>query len=288
MNDPRPTRYLLALSHVLRRLRFSGIAAVFLWTGVAHSKEVAGLVYPLHDLTLSAGVSGLVMTRHVEPGQFVQASQVLITLDDRLQVIEADRRKLIFEDRSELQSFRDRTTILETLLNDARKVMNATGSVSRDEVLRLEAEYVASKGRLDQLVAQKIREQLEFQSADKEKQLRQTLAPVAGVVTRIDFQPGEWAKQGDALLRLVDSGTCVIKLAMPLKEAMSLKAGSAVPVALDTSPTVTRTTGKVTFVSPVADAASGLVEVKVSFSNVSLKVKPGIRATVSVGDGASR
>jgi multidrug efflux pump subunit AcrA (membrane-fusion protein) len=43
-----------------------------------------------------------------------------------------------------------------------------------------------------------------------------------------------------------------------------------------------RTVGRISFVSPVADPASGLVEVRVSFPNSQLLVKPGIRGSIEL------
>jgi multidrug efflux pump subunit AcrA (membrane-fusion protein) len=44
--------------------------------------------------------------------------------------------------------------------------------------------------------------------------------------------------------------------------------------------------GRVTFVSPVVDAASSLVEVRVQFSNADRRIRPGVKARLRV-EGAS-
>lgn len=97
----------------------------------------------------------MVMQRLVTPGQRVKENQVLLLLDDRLQAIESERRKVIFQDQSELVSVRERTKILSTLRDDSRAIFARTGSISKDELLRLDAEYLASKGRQEQLIEQK-------------------------------------------------------------------------------------------------------------------------------------
>ena len=244
------------------------------------ARTVSGLIYPLHDVTLSAGVAGLVMQRLVEPGHRVKAGQALLLLDDRLQVIESARRKVIFEDQSEVVSVRERTAILASLLKDARAVFNQTGSVSKDELLRLDAEYLASKGRQDQLVEQKKRERLEYESAERERLQRYITAPFSGVVTKVIPQVGEWAKPGDAIVLLVDPTTAVLHLAIPHKELGNLKVGAVQTIALEASSAVTQANGRITFISPVADPASGLVEVKVTFENKQLAIKPGIKGSI--------
>ena len=242
----------------------------------------AGLVFAMHDITLSAGVAGLVMKRLVEPGDRVKANQVLLQLDDRLQLIESSRRKAIWQDQSEIDSVRDRTSIIFTLLNDAKVVFNKTGSVSKEELLRLEADYVTSKGRLEQLLEQKKRELLDHESAERERLQRYVTAPVEGVIVKMIPQVGEWAKPGDPIVLLVDASTALLHLTIPHKEARALRVGMPQAVLLDVSDTVYRTMGRVSFVSPVADPASGLVEVRITFSNSQLIVKPGIKGRIEL------
>lgn len=248
----------------------------------AQAKSFSGLIYPLHDITLSAGVSGLVMKRVVLPGQAVKAEQLLLQLDDRLQSIESNRRRVIFEDQSEVQATRDRLRILDTLLQDSRAVFNSTGSISKDELLRLEAEQLASRGRLAQLVEQKKREQLDYESAERDRLQRHITAPISGVVTKVIPQVGEWAKAGDPMLHLVDTSVAILRLAVPHNLASALKVGAKQLIRLESGSSVAEVTGQIKFVSPVADPASGLVQVEVSFSNPGHRIKTGIKGMIDI------
>ena len=248
----------------------------------ANAKSFSGLIYPLHDITMSAGVSGLVMKRAVLPGQAVKADQLLLQLDDRLQSIESNRRRVIFEDQSEVQATRDRLRILDTLLQDSRAVFNSTGSISKDELLRLEAEQLASRGRLAQLVEQKKREHLDYESAEGDRLQRHITAPISGVVTKVIPQVGEWAKAGDPVLHLVDTSVAVLRLAVPHNPANALKVGAQQLIRLESGSSVAEVTGQIKFVSPVADPASGLVQVEISFSNPGRRIKTGIKGTIDL------
>ena len=270
----------LAVERSLRRIAFGVLASTCCL--LLQARTVSGLVYPLHDITLSAGVTGLVMQRLVEPGQRVSANQVLLMLDDRMQTIESNRRKNIFEDQSELKAARERAAILVTLLEDARTIFQRTGSVSKDELLRLEAEYSAAKGRQEQLEAQKQRERLDYEFAERERLQRHIVAPVAGVITKIIPQVGEWAKPGDPIVLLVDPSVAVLHLAIPHLEIGNLRVGSTQTVLLETGGPVTQASGKVTFISPVADPASGLVEVRITFANPQGGFKTGIKGSLQL------
>ena len=264
----------------LRGLLISGL--LLACSGLSQAAEVTGLVYPLHDLILSAGVSGVVLTRNVAPGQSVVANQLLLSLDDRMQVLEVERRKVILDDRSELKTEKDRLEILQHLLDNSQRVFDSTGAISQDELMRLKADYVSSKGKYEQLLAQKQREEVEFRAAEKDRVMRHIYAPVAGVVTKISLESGEWAKQGDPMIHLVDAGTCVIRFAVPLANSAGIHVGTVLPVTLLEDSAKKPLQGKVSFISPIADPASGMIEAKITFSNATLKVTPGIKAVITL------
>jgi RND family efflux transporter MFP subunit len=246
------------------------------------AKTFSGLIYPLHDITLSAGVAGLVMKRQVQLGEYVKANQVLLQLDDRLQSIESNRRKVIFDDQSELIASRERARILASLLQDAQAVFKTTDSISKDELLRLEAESIAATGRVEQLVEQKKREKLDYESAERERLQRHITAPVSGVITKLTPQEGEWAKPGDPLLILVDASTAILRLAVPHNVAHTLKVGTNQLIQTEPGSAITQVTGRVTFVSPIADPASGLVQIEITFSNPHNRIKTGIKGSIDL------
>ncbi len=250
---------------------------------VAFAQDYPGLVQPLHDITLSTGVGGVVSSRHVRPGSQVGARQVLMVLDDRLQTVEADRRRVILMDTSELRATEERSRIARTLYDDARRVYERTGAISRDELMRLESESTSAVGRFEQLKAQKEREKLEHHGAVQEKQMRQLVAPVSGVVTKVDIEVGEWAKPGEPLVRLVDASTLVFKANLPMNAVAPLKVGQVVPVVVEDAGKAVQVPARLSFVSPVADAASGLVEVRADIANPGSRMRPGSRAVMRLG-----
>lgn len=268
------------------RLAIATLAgALLLGPLAARAGDYPGLLQPLHDVTLSSGVGGVVASRRVRPGSQVRAGQVLMVLDDRLQSVEAERRRVILDDTSELKATEERLRISRGLYEDAKKVFEKTGSISRDELARLEAEYLATQGRLEQLQAQKKRERLEQQGAQQEQQMRQLVAPVAGVVTKVDIEPGEFAKAGEPLVRLVDASTLVFKANLPMAAVGNLKPGAVVPVLVEDGAQVARVVARLTFVSPVADAASGLVEVRARIANPHNRLRAGSKALLHLASG---
>lgn len=262
------------------RLAFG--AGVVLAAQVARADQFIGLVYPERELSLSLGQGGIIANIAVKPGQAVRAGQALLTLDDRMQQLEMNRRRVVMEDRSELNATVDRARVLKGLFEDSKRVYDKTGSVSRDELSRLEVEYSAARARVEQLEAQKGRERLEFESARQEAAMRRLNAPIAGVITRVQPKVGEWAKPGDLMMELVDPAACYLKLNVPMKFAQGVRAGMRLPVRIDSGGSADTVNGKVSFVSAVADPASGLVEIRIAFANAKNLVRPGAKGSIDL------
>jgi multidrug resistance efflux pump len=146
----------------------------------------------------------------------------------------------------------------------------------------MRAEYITSHGKYEVLQAEKQRQAVEYRAAERDKAMRRIYAPVRGVVTKTSLEVGEWAKQGDPVIHLVDASTCIIKFAIPLKYAAQLHTGEEFPISLSDDATITNIKGKLTYFSTVADPASGLVEGRITFDNAKLNIKPGIKAVVHI------
>ncbi len=246
---------------------------------LAQAQEYVGLVYSEHDIQMSAPVVGLLQRTLVRPGDRVSAGQSLIELEDSVQRIEVKRRAHVLKDSSELDAALERLELASKLWKISQEVNAATQSISEEELLKLQMDISAAAGKVQQLKAQKSREQIELESAQAELALRTLRAPVPGVVTDVMFDPGEWAKLGDVILKMVDLSQVELRLNVPPAFAAGLKRGDAVPAVFE-SAKGTSVVGVVKFVSPVVDAASGLVDVRIRYPNARGDIRPGLKGTV--------
>lgn len=249
----------------------------------AWAQDYVGIVHARHALTLTTSTPGIVARVLVEAGRRVEAGATLIQLDDRLQATEEQRRRVIAQDDSELRATEQRLKIVEPLADDARRLGATPGALSREDVARTELDLVATRGRLAQLQAQKQREQLELAAAEQERAQRRVVAPVGGVVVKVDIDAGEWARPGEPLVQLVDASVLHLRVNLPAAVARTLREGQAMNVAFEPALGLPPQPGQVSFVSPAIDAASGLAEVRVRFANPGGRVPPGIKGLVKVG-----
>lgn len=246
--------------------------------------EFTGLVIPRHDLLLSIGVAGAVTRVGVEVGQRVRQGHVMLLVDDRAQDLEAQRRKQIVEDLSELKAARDRLRILTPLYQDSKRAFEAGGSVSREELSRLELDWSSAQARVEQLEIQKKRERIEFEIAEQERLQRRLLAPVAGIVTRMDIELGEWARPGEPVMQLIDADVCYLRVNVTPGALRGLKQDQALEVRFDPVLRLDPVKGRLSFISPATDPASGLTELRVSFQNPGWRVPPGVKGSVVLSD----
>ncbi len=248
----------------------------------ATAADYTGIVHARHRLTLSVSVPGIVAKVLVEPGRRVGAQEPLVLLDDRMQATEEQRRRTVLEDNAEIKATDERLKIVQALAEDVRKLVGTRGAISREEAARTELDLVATRGRLDQLQAQKKRERLELQVAEQERAQRRLVAPVAGVVTKVQADLGEWARPGDPMVELVDSSVLHLQVNVPAAAARSVREGASLPISFEPSLNLPPVSGNVVFISPAIDAASGLVEMRLRFANPNGRVPPGVKALARI------
>ncbi|CAN1562890.1 AcrA Membrane-fusion protein [Burkholderiaceae bacterium] len=249
------------------------------------AQDYVGLVYSEHDIQLSAPVVGLVQRLLVQPGDRVSSGQALIELEDSVQRIEVRRRAHVFQDNSEYETSVERLELASKLWKISQEVSAATQSVSEEELIKMQLEISAAAGKLVQLKAQKKREQIEVEAAQAELALRTLRAPVAGVVTDVLFDPGEWARLGDVVLKMADLAHVELRLNVPPAFSARLKKGDKLQGMFESSKNSVM--GVVKYVSPVVDAASGLVDVRVRYPNPTGEIRPGLKGTVRLVKSAS-
>lgn len=246
----------------------------------AKATEWVGLAFPLADVQVSASVAGLVQVINVRPGHLVKSGDILLELDRAAQQIELRRRLVLLDDESELQTARLRLRALEDLLQMTEAVARAGQSVSREELIKARMEKIVAEGRVQQLVAQKARERVEYEQAQLELHQRTVRAPMSGVIVDVPVDVGEWAKPGDVMVRLADISQVELRLNLPQAAAARLGRGSRVSARFEAAASELQATGVVNFVSPLADSASGLVDVRIRFDNPKGQIRPGAKAVI--------
>jgi RND family efflux transporter MFP subunit len=245
------------------------------------SIEMVGLVYPVADVEFGVSVAGVVQQVLIKPGQTVKTGQPLLEIESQAQKLELQRRILVAEDASELDATATRLMALDEMLALSEMVASRSQSVSKEELTKQRLERMTTYGRLQQLKAQKSREQVELALAQLDLEQRTLRAPRDGMVVESAAVAGEWAKPGDALFRLVDIRQVELRLSLPQLAARGMRVGQKMTASFETGGEPVQVDGVVHFVSPLADAASGLVDARLRFANPKGQIRPGAKGQLS-------
>jgi RND family efflux transporter MFP subunit len=200
----------------------------------------------------------------VEPGQRVDAGQVLARLEDR--EIRASIALLRLRAESDL-AIDEARSLLELATNELGRVEEAHrgGAVSDYEVERARLEVKRRTVALDMARQKK---------GEAELQLEQTLAageryvlraPASGTVEGVEIEAGESVRELEDVVRVVSVDPLRIDVAAPLRRTLALNVGD--PVEVRWSAGFEPEVGRIVHIAGVADAASGTRLVRVRVEN---------------------
>lgn len=234
-----------------------------------------GVTQALKDLKLSMTVAGRVEGLLVKEGDRVRAGQLLLHLDRSAEDLEVKRRQLLLQDTARLQELGGKEKTLGEQVAALRPLL-ATGGVSRKQFEDEEMAFNAIASERKTLEAAKRREQVELDIALEAYERRHLRAPIDGVVTKILMRVGESIAPHEAIIGLVNTSRVRFMGTVSAQAGARLKVGNTVSIKLGVDDAAKTRSAQVVFVSPVTDAASGLVEVIAEFDNADGSVRPGI------------
>ncbi|MBF0340890.1 MAG: efflux RND transporter periplasmic adaptor subunit [Magnetococcales bacterium] len=237
-----------------------------------------GVTQALRDIKLSMTVVGRIENLLVKEGHRVRQGDLLLHLDRRLEDLEVQRRKLLLADTARLNDLREKEKTLSSQVRSLRN-LSGSGGVSRKQLEDEEIALGAIISERKSLEIAKLREQVELDSATEAFERRHLRSPMDGVVTKVLLHVGESVAANEPVMHLVDVSRVRFMGTVPAQVGAELREDRKVTIKLDLNdqnekPLVRQAV--VVFVSPITDAASGLVEVIAEFDNPDGSVKPGI------------
>ena len=263
------------------------VLAVFA-SPVSAQLVVSGLTRARLDLKLSLPVAGRVEQLTVNEGDRVRKGDMILSLDKTLEALEVDRRKLLLDDSSKLSELRQREGVLREQVANARSLLT-TPVISRKQVEDEEMVYRDVVAQLGGLEMAKKREKVEYELAQEALARRILRAPADGTIAKIHFRVGESLAANEPAVSLVDISRARFVGTLPASAAAQLKVGMTARLELAREGGEIVRQARISFVSPLTDAASGLVEVIAEFNNADKVVRPGIAGQmyINVDAGSS-
>jgi RND family efflux transporter MFP subunit len=240
-----------------------------------------GFTQALKEAKLSMTVNGRVEGLMVREGLRVRRGDLLLHLDRTTEELEVKRRQLVLQDTARLQELRQREATLTQQVGSARELLS-NGTISRKQFEDEELAFRATVAERQALELAKQREEVELQLSREAYERRHLKAPIDVVVAKIHFRVGESIAPHEPVLVLVDVSRVRFLSAVPPAAAARLKPGQSVTVQLGAEARAPARRARISFVSPTADPASGLVEVTAEFDNPDGSVKPGVTGRLAL------
>jgi RND family efflux transporter MFP subunit len=277
----------MAVTNIKKRLWFFLLMVSL--PAVAADPATVGIVYPLDDVSLSFPVDGRLMSIRVKEGVRVEKGQPLMLLDDHLQKLEVQRRKLIWQDNSQLELMRKNLELLEEMVESKKKLYADSKTVSKLELKHNQMQLNKLRGEYEMLLVAKQKEKLEYEISREVLSSYSINSPISGVVVEVTPSVGEWARTGEPVIRVIDSSKCFLELNVEMSALpkMTDKA-SHISVRMPARDRILIRTGRVEYISSIVDEGSGLVRVKVFMDNADSLIIPGVTAQILVDPAAEQ
>jgi membrane fusion protein (multidrug efflux system) len=218
-----------------------------------------GTVAPVHGVTVSADLPGVVERIAFESGQTVREGDVLAVLDtrqERAQLAAADAQR----DLARVNYDR-----MQGLLNE--KV------VSRAEFDRATADQRQAEAKLGEINATIAR-----------KTIR---APFSGVLGIRRVNLGQYLSGGDPLVTLESLNPIYVNFGVPQQSASQMRPGRDVRAKTDGANAID-VSGRVTAVDSIVDEKTRNVQVQATFANSNGTLRPGMFVQTEIVLGAGR
>ncbi len=285
---------------------------------IANVVSAQGVLFPIHQASLTPKISAPVREFYVNRGSRVHRGQLLAVLDNKdlaAGVVSAhgayDQAQATYESTTsstlpeEVQAanlnLEDTKANLaaQQKLYDSESKLYRQGAIARKQLDATQVALTAARSAYQ--TAEKHLKNLQSSGAEQQQraatgqletahgqylnaaaQLGYTemRSPIDGVVADRGVYPGDIAPAGTPLLIVMDTSKVVVRLHIPQPQAVQLKLGD--PAKLDVPGLQTKVPAKVTVISPALDPNSTTLEIWVQADNPKGGLQPGTSVGVSI------
>ena len=208
---------------------------------------VNGRIAAMHSVDVRASISGTIAALPIAEGSSVRLGDVLARINPTSQ------DAILRQSRASLDAGR----VAEDLANANYKRLAALkGVVTRSAIETAKSNAMSASEDVRRLVAL-------FDQAEIELAKFTVLAPISGTIIVIDAEVGQLVDPGKPLVTIADLGQLIVET--DVDEAYSTQIKDQMPAVLQLVGESKTRTGKVNFIAPNVNAATGGLAIKVGF-----------------------
>lgn len=242
---------------------------------VDHVDRYSGFTEPVREIKVSVSESGPVASVSAKRGMKVTPGQLLLTLDTK--VLEANREVAEAKTRS---TSRIEALVIESDVRKKRheklKQLYDDGAGSIEEVRRSEADASVAALEVDAARDELKLRKLELAEIEARIEQRKVRSPIAGVVTEVIKESGEFVSlQDPQVATVVQLDQLRVTFFIPTIVAASIHSTAVLDLLLPE--TNTRCSGKVEYIGVVTESDSGRVRLDVLIENQDRAYRSGVR-----------
>jgi RND family efflux transporter MFP subunit len=235
--------------------------------------DLSAVLEPVRSVVVGAEIAGKVVEVVSTEHEHVAAGDLLVRLDPELPGAVADRV------RASLVRAQATARLARADLQ-RQKDLSARGVSSAAELERAESQAATTEAQVVEARAQ---------LAEAETRLAKTriTAPFAGVVTRLDLEPGAYVQPGGPVAWLVDLSEIEIEVQVGDRQVVALRSGNPVEVEVDAFPGESFK-GRILRVGRAPDADTNRYPVPIRVPNPAERLLPGMLGSVRFALGDAR
>lgn len=241
-----------------------------------------GFTEPYRTINVAASETGIIAELLVGEGDEVQAGQPLAKLNDDVQQALLAIAKQSMQAKGQLDAAiaelnlrKARQGKLKSLLND--------GYARQEEFDRASTEVEVARANVLTAREELLNRKLQHAKIKVQLDRRTIRAPIAGVVTTLHKQMGEFvAPNNPDVLTIVELDPLLANFTVSSLQAELLQYDQPITVLFTTNGL--ETTGYVESISPVTDAESGTVRIKIRVENPAGRFRSGERCRILLDD----
>ncbi len=245
----------LILKHYLKAV----ILPILISQVVLADEPVRAVTRPSKDVTLGFLTAGRIAEIHVYDGYSVEAGQLLARLNDKIPQARLERLRALSEDDTQVQAAKARWQQKCVDLDRYKQAAESNAATELElEHARLDAKIAEWSLKVAQF--QHNQDIKKYQEAKIEVEQMKLKSPVDGRVEKVFLEEGEAVDALADVVRIVDTDPLWINAHVPVARAAKLSVGGNAEIRF---PQGLTSTGKIIYISTVADANTLTVRVRV-------------------------
>ncbi|MBL8828337.1 MAG: efflux RND transporter periplasmic adaptor subunit [Planctomycetaceae bacterium] len=254
--------------------------------GVARGEtSIEGFTEPIRRIDLAAAEPGILVKLFVKEGESITIGQPLARLDREVHEISAKIAKRAKEQRGRLSAaqaeLKQRAQRLERL-----RTIEPKRFASADEIARAETELSIAEANLLAAEEQIAIDTLEHEKARAILERRELRSPIDGVVIKLHREEREFVSViNPTVVTVVQLHP--LQVIFPVPTTTALKLAKEQQVSLRVPELKQDAVGRIEMISPITEAESGTVRVKVLIDNAQGQYRAGMRCVLNPGQPTS-